>query len=96
MRKRLELVSKARKVADPLYQMSAAGLAAEGLSGLGIARNGPAGKFGVMNTHAGYSAGFPSLNVLMKRYMSMGMSQREARIAALKFIYAQNMAGKRI
>ncbi len=95
MRKRLERVSKARKVADPLYQMAGAGLAAEGLSGLGIAKKGPASKYGVMNPYAG-GVGVPTLNTLIKRYMQFGMSRREARMAALKFIYAQNMAGKRV
>lgn len=87
-------VSKARRVADPLAQLSAAGLMSEGLSGLGIGNKGMYNRNSVLQARGGRGAAQLSLSRLMRKFIDQGMTPYEARMAALRWIYANNLSRK--
>ncbi len=87
----VEDVSKARTVADPLAQFAAAGMIGQGLAGLGL--RGP-GRTGVSQQMInGYTGPF---GALVRTLQSRGMRKKQAVAAALRIIYAQNLAGKKL
>ncbi len=87
------LVSKRRNVPSPLAQIAAAGMIKQGLSGLGFAGSGGAG--GVPRSMiAGGLAG--PYDVLVTRLKRKGLAHDQAKAAALRIIYAQNLAGRMI
>lgn len=90
----LNNVSKARRVADPLAQLSAAGLMSEGLSGLGIGNKGMYNRDSVLQPHRRGSAQSLSISRLMRKFIDQGMTPYEARMAALRWIYANNLSRK--
>lgn len=89
------LVSKGRRVPSPLAQFAAAGMIKQGLGGLGFM--GKMGQSGVgvpRSMIAGSLAG--PYDVLMTKLKRKGLTHAQARAAALRLIYAQNLAGKMI
>ena len=89
--RRVEPVEK-REVADPLAQFAAAGMIRQGLSGLGFA-NVPGGGVPTSMLRGNPLSVVQSLTRLFQR---RGLARDKAVAAALRLVYAQNLAGKKL
>lgn len=91
LKKKSDTLSK-REVADPLAQFAAARMMGQGLAGLGFTGKG---RSGVPRSMINGYLGQP-FDMLVRRFQREGLAKQQAVAAALRIIYAQNLAGKKL